>query len=226
MARRDDVITEATALLRDSGPDALTSVNVAAQLGVTQSAIYRHIRDMDELTTIASNAVIAELGTVMIAAVASPETTWGTGTHVAHFAERIVALIGEHQQAFAVIDRWRYQNGELGTGIRSLLEMGSVLIAGELEQACRSDFDIDAPFDDSTQSAQLAHARLIIDDVLAVARVVAGAGSLQRKDAAQLLGLRLFAGWCGYALDMTHRMGAATPVLGGPTLSAPEYSSP
>lgn len=225
MARRDDVITEATSLLRESGPDALTSVKVAARLGISQSAIYRHISDMDELTTIASNAVIAELGTVMVAAVASPETTWGTGTHVANFAKRVVALIGDHQQAFAVIDRWRYENGELGAGIRSLLEMGSSLIAGELERAWREVFAIDAPFDDATRAAQLAHAQLIIDDVLAVARVVAGAEPHQRKDVAQLLGLRLFAGWCGYALDMTHRMGVATPVLGGPTLSAPGYSS-
>lgn len=225
MTRRDDVITQATALLSESGPDALTSVNVAARLGVTQSAIYRHIRDMDELTTIASNAVIAELATVMVAAVAQPETTWGTGTHVAHFAKRVVALIGDHRQAFAAIDRWRYEHGELGNGIRLLLEMGRTLIAVELEQACRNDFDITAPFDDATRAAQLAHAQLVIDDVLAVARVVAGAGPRQRNDAAQLLGLRLFAGWCAYALDMTHRMGVATPVLGSPILSAPEYSS-
>ncbi len=156
MARRDDVITEATALLRDSGPDALTSVNVAAQLGVTQSAIYRHIRDMDELTTIASNAVIAELGTVMIAAVASPETTWGTGTHVAHFAERIVALIGEHQQAFAVIDRWRYQNGELGTGISYWLNI--VTSNGEVYESETEMFPSPSPAIDSGKSESFSNA--------------------------------------------------------------------
>ncbi len=219
------MIAEATAILRESGPDALTSVGVAARLGVTQSAIYRHVRDMDELTTIACNAVVAELGQVMVAAAASPESTWGDGTNVAHFARRLVALIGDHEQAFTVIDRWRYDNGELGAGIQVLLATGRELIAGELERAFREDFSFAEQYDDSARAAQLAHAQLIIDDVVATARFVRGAGPRQRKDAARLLGMRLFAGWCGFVLDMTHRMGIPTPVLGGPTLDAPEYSS-
>lgn len=221
VARRDDVITEAIALLRQSGPDSLTSVNVAGRLGVTQSAIYRHIRDMDELTTVASNALIAELGSVMVAAVAAPETTWGDGTHITRFAERLAALINEHQQTFVVLDRWRYDDGALGDGIRALLEMGAELIAGELEVACRIDFPVEAPFDASTKAAQLAHSRLIIDDVLAVARLVTAAAPDEHDDTTALLALRLFAGWCAYSLDMTHRLGVPTPVLGGPALSAP-----
>lgn len=73
VSRRDDVVIAATDLLRESGPAGLTSVSVAARLGLTQSAIYRHIRDMDELTTIASQTVVGELTSVMFAAVAEPE---------------------------------------------------------------------------------------------------------------------------------------------------------
>ena len=72
------MIAQATVLLRESGPSAVTSVNVAARLGVTQSAIYRHIRDMDELNDLASYAVVNELNSVMMAALSAPETTWVT----------------------------------------------------------------------------------------------------------------------------------------------------
>jgi AcrR family transcriptional regulator len=224
VGRRDDVIDAATILLRESGPVALTSVNVAARLGVTQSAIYRHIRDMDELTTIASQAVVGELTSVVFAAVSAPETTWGDGTHLEHFAKRMVALIADHESAFLTIDRWRHADGELGEGIRRLLDLGEQLIAGELETHWRQDFENDSEFDDSTKAVQLAHAGLMIDDLIAVARSVHGAGPEQQLLAQRILGLRMFTGWCGYVLEMNHRLGVPIPALGGPKLSSPEYS--
>lgn len=226
VGRRDDVITEATALLRESGPSALTSVNVAARLGVTQSAIYRHIRGMDELTTLASHAVVSELTSVMFSAVAAPETTWGDGTQVARFAERLVGLMADHEQGFAVIDRWRYLDGELGDGIRSLLDEGAQLVAGELEIAWRGNFDYDVPFDVTTQAAQFAHAQLMIDDVVAVARGVHAGTAAQRRKVTRMLGLRMFAGWCGYVQEMNRRLGVAIPLLGSPSLSSPVGVAP
>ncbi len=218
------MIDAATELLRESGPAALTSVNVAARLGVTQSAIYRHIRDMDELTTIASHAIVGELTSVMIAAVDAPETTWGDGTHLEHFARRLVSLISEYEAAFVTIDRWQHEEGELGEGIRRLLEVGAQVIAREIEARWRMDFVYDQPFDEATRAAQLVHAGLVIDDVIAVARSVHGVGPGQRRPVERTLGFRLFTGWCGYVLEMNTRVGLAIPRLGGPTLSSPEYS--
>lgn len=215
------MITEATSLLREAGPSALTSVNVASRLGVTQSAIYRHIRDMDELTTLASHAVVSELTSVMFGAVAAPETTWGDGTHVTHFAERLVGVMAEHESAFAVIDRWRYLDGELGGGIRTLLDTGAQLVAKELEAAWRSNFDYDAPFNAATRAAQFAHAQLIIDDVVASARNLGAATSSQRRKATRMLSLRMFAGWCAYVQEMNHRLGVPVPLLGSPALASP-----
>ena len=214
MSRRDDVIGPATALLHESGPTALTSVNVAARLGVTQSAIYRHIRDMDELTKLASHAVVRDLTTVMAGAVAAPETTWGDGTHLEHFAKRLVPLISEHESAMRTIDRWQHDEGEFGDGIRAMLDVGAELIAGELESHWRVDFEYDTPFDESTRAAQLAHARLMIDDVIAVARSVHDAGPIQRQMVARTLGLRLFTGWCGYVLEMNHAYEPPDPPAG------------
>ena len=173
-------------LLRESGPDALTSVNVAKRLGVTQSAIYRHIRDMDELTTLATHGIVGELSAVVMEAVASPDTTWGDGTHIANFANRIVEMMDAHPRALAEIDRWRYDDGPLGEGIRAMLEVGAHLIAAELEKAWRKDFGVDTAFDELTKAVQLAHARLGIDDVIAVTaahlRRVAGATPTRRSD--------------------------------------------
>ena len=221
MGRRDEVIAQATELLRESGPSAVTSVNVAARLGVTQSAIYRHIRDMDELNDLASYAVVNELNSVMVAALSAPETTWGDGTHIVQFAERVVGLMVDHQQGFAVIDRWRYLDGVLGAGIRSGLDTGAELVAGELEIAWRREFSHDGDFDVATRAAQLAHAKLMIDDVVVVARGVGSGTAAQRRKVTRMLGLRLFAGWCGYVQEMSRRLGVATPLLGSPSLSSP-----
>jgi AcrR family transcriptional regulator len=221
MGRRDEVIAEATALLRESGPRALTSVNVAARLGVTQSAIYRHIRDMDELTTIASTAVVDELASVMFAAVASPETDGNDGSHLALFSERVVDCMMQHAQAFGIVDRWRYDDGQLGTGIRSLLDAGAQMVAGELETAWRREFRHTRKLNAQVQAAQLAHAMLIIDDVVAVARSMPVDKPSQRRHADRMLRLRLFAGWCGYVQDLHHRYGLPMPTLGDAEMASP-----
>jgi len=226
MGRRDEVIAEATALLRESGPSAMTSVNVASRLGVTQSAIYRHIRDMDELNELASYAVVNELNSVMMAAFSAPETAWGDGAHFAKFAERVVGLMVDHQQGFAVIDRWRYLDGVLGEGIRILLDAGADLVAGELEIAWRGGFSYDGDFDGATRAAQLAHAQLIIDDAVAVARGVGTGTAAQRRKVTRMLSLRFFAGWCGYVQEMNRRLGVATPLLGSPSLPSPVGIAP
>lgn len=219
MGRRDEVISAAVALIKTEGPDALTSVSVARALGLSQSAIYRHVRDMDELTTLASQIVVGELTEVMFAAAASPETTWGDGTHVKRFSERIVALMRDHLAAFAVIDRWRYHPGELGEGIRSLLDSGAHLVAPELERAWRKDFGFEGTLDGEAAAAQLVHAQLIIDDVVAIARTLRGPAEVGRIE--RILSLRLFAGWVGYVQEMNRRYDLALPMLGGPTASSP-----
>jgi hypothetical protein len=62
--------------------------------------------------------------------------------------------------------------------------------------------------------------------VIVVARMVPGTDRNGRPELARVLSLRLFAGWCGYVLDMTERLGVPTPILGGPALSAPPCSTP
>lgn len=225
MRTRQDVIETATEILRESGPSALTSVAVAKRLGVNQSAIYRHIRDMNELTTIASHAVVGELAAVLLAAAAAPETTWGDGSHLTAFADRLVDLAGEHQHAFDTIERWRYDVSELGEGIRALLGIGTTMVATEFEREWRENFQCDTPFDDVTSAALVVHASLIVDDLVAVARRVRTAGPPQRQLAVHLASLRMFAAWCGYVLEANTAVGVPIPELGSANLSSPKLAT-
>lgn len=223
MGRRDDVIAQAVALLRESGPDALTSVNVAYRLGVTQSAIYRHIRDMDELTTIASHTVVEQLTLVMADALIGPEAEWGDGSHLVKFSKRMVKLIAEHAQGLEIIDRWRYTESELGSGIRALIESGVDLITDQLESQWRIDFAWTEPLAPGARAAERCHAHLIVDDTIAGARLVRTTPADQHLEVARILSLRYYSGWGAHALDMAKRHGLPTPVLGDPTMLAPEF---
>lgn len=223
--RRQDVIDAAVSLLRESGPAALTSNNVAARLGVTQPAIYRHIRGMDELVTLASQAVVAELTVAMTAALDAPETEWGDGTHLTQFGRRICELIATRTTSFEVLDRWRFDGGELGMGIRSLLDAGRGAIADVLEDQWRHNFAYTEPFDGATKNAQLAHAQLIEDDVIIVSRIIRESTAPQPDaEAARLLGLRIFSGWYAYVHDITRRCGLPAPRLDDDTLRVPDLS--
>ena len=218
------MITAAADLLRESGPTALTSVNVAKRLGVTQSAIYRHVNDMDELATMAGQRVVGDLSAMLTNALDSPNTTANADVDLPRLATRIVAVVAEHDQAVTTIDRWRHEPGGLGDGIRAILDAGAEMTAGILERSWRSDFDCDDPFDETTRAVQLAHARLVVDDAIACAREVPGAGATNASALARTLRFRLFAGWCGYVLEMNTRMGIPIPELGGPSLSLSEFS--
>jgi AcrR family transcriptional regulator len=218
------VIAAAADLLRESGPAALTSVNVAKRLGVTQSAIYRHVDDMDELAAVASQVVVGDLSAVLTEVVTSPATTWGDGNDLARFADQVVTITAQHDQAIATIDRWRHEPGVLGDGIRSILDDGGRLVAHLLEQSWRSDFACDEPFDEITTKIHDAHGRLAVDDMIVVVRAVPGSGPAAQHAIARTLAFRLFAGWCSYVLDMNTRMGLPIPELGASTMSPPEYS--
>ena len=220
------MIAAAADLLRESGPAALTSVEVAKRIGVTQSAIYRHVSDMDELVTLAGQRVVGELSAVLTSAATSPETTWGGGDDLVRFAARMVDIVAEHAQAVTTVDRWRHEPDALGEGIQTFLDAGAQIVAGMLENSWRSDFDHHDPFDEVTAAVQLAHARLALDDMIAVTRDLHGAGPAATSVIARTLSFRLFAAWCGYVLEMNTRLGLPIPELGGPTMSAPEYSLP
>ena len=125
MNRRQDVIDAAVALLQEGGPSALTTVAVAARLGITQSAIYRHVHNVDELATLASRQVVAAMQDRLRTAILGADMEWGGVGIVRKFADVIVGMMETDTKSFEIVDRWRYAEGALGAGIRDMLDEGS-----------------------------------------------------------------------------------------------------
>ncbi len=214
MTRRDDVLREAVTLVRAGGPAALTSGNVAAALGLTQSAIYRHVRDMDELTALTSEIIVGELTAVVHQLLLDPDIDWGETGSFQRISARLVETMAERSQEFSVVDRWRFEPGELGRGIRHTLAAARAVAGDLLEQEWRTEFGWTAPLDDADTSVLDAYAQLMQDEVIAVARLVSSrAGPEHRDEMTQLLEYRLLSGWYSLSIDLNDRLGLDKPLV-------------
>ncbi len=209
MSRRDEIIQEAVAILHEDGPAALTSVNVAARIGVTQSAIYRHITDMEELIGIASGIVVSELTAVLNSLLLGPDVDLDELEGIAALSKKVVATMDVERQAFEVIDRWRFADGVLGDGIRLALASSRDLIVFVFESEWRKEYGYADPLRADHAAVQRAHAQIIVDDVVAVSRLVRD--GMRADDVARLLQLRIVTSWTAYVVDMQTRLGRPLP---------------
>ena len=213
MSRRQDVIDVAVTLMREGGPDALTTVAVASRLGVTQSAIYRHIHNRDELATLASRQIVADLQAKMKGILDNPDLSWTNDGDTRVFCDGIVALMAAEPKTFEVIDRWRYAEGSLGIGIRELLHRGRVGTAELLESMWRVEYGYQAPLDRGARAALLVYAGLAEDDVINIARLVRAGRFPGGRDAiARILELSLIGRYQAFMSDVNRRLGLP-PVL-------------
>ena len=60
-ANRDDVLAAARDILDEEGIDALTMANVASRVGFTTMAVYRHVRNRDDLLEGVVDLVLQEI---------------------------------------------------------------------------------------------------------------------------------------------------------------------
>ena len=134
MVKRTEIVDAAVQVMRGGGPAAVTSVGVAARLGLTQSALYRYVRDVDELRTLAVERLLGELEADLTAAVVATGIGDANSTETAVFALRLVEATARHAVAFEVVDRFRFADGDLGAGIRAMLERGREFTASVLER--------------------------------------------------------------------------------------------
>jgi AcrR family transcriptional regulator len=209
VSRRDEIIQEAVAILHEDGPAALTSVNVAARIGVTQSAVYRHITDMEELTGIASGIVVSELTAVLNSLLLGPDVDLDELEGIAALSRKVVTTMDVERQAFEVIDRWRFADGVLGDGIRQALASSRDLIVFVFESEWRKEYGYADPLRADTMAVQRAHAQIIVDDVVAVSRLIRD--GMRSDDVARLLQLRIVTSWTAYVVDMQTRLGRPLP---------------
>ncbi len=167
--RRDQAIANAADLLREGGPTALTSVAVAERMGVTQSAVYRHVRNMDELAELAAESVVAELTRSLRDILVDPDTDWEDLGDIGRLCRDLVDSMIRNQRSFEVIANWRFVDGALGTGIRKVIGETCDLVALLLEARWRIEFGGEEPLTERDMAALRAHARAIHDDAHAVA---------------------------------------------------------
>ncbi len=208
MNRRQDVIDAAVAILQESGPDALTTVAVAARLGVTQSAIYRHVRNIDELATLASRQVVAAMQERLRVAIVGSDIEWGGPGITRKFSDLIVSLMATDAKPFEIIDRWRYADGALGVGIRDILRQGNDFCCAILESEWRKRYGYSKRFTPTLQTVLETYGGLIQDDVIRVARLVSDGGYPGGRAAiARILELRMLGGYMAYSSDMNRRLG-------------------
>lgn len=211
MSRRDEIIEVAATILREDGPAALTSVEVASRVGVTQSAIYRHIIDMDELSGVASRIVVSELTAVLNSILLAPDVDFDELAGIAELSNKIVQVMTDEAQAFMVIDRWRFAEGVLGDGIREALASARDLVVFLIEREWRSEYGYTDPLRTALIQVQSAHAEVMVDNVIAVARLLRGGGDSAAQ--ARLLQLRIVTGWIAYVVDLQSRLGRPIPVI-------------
>jgi AcrR family transcriptional regulator len=209
--RRAQAIEHAADLLREGGPNALTSVAVAERMGLTQSAVYRHIRDMDELATLASREVVDDLNSSLRATLLAPDIDWEHLDDVGRLCRQLATAMFENRQAFETVDRWHFVGGELGAGIVGLIDEATSFIAFILESRFRIEFRFDAALTASQRNAQQAHAELLLEDGYAVARMARSPRSGELDEIAELLKYRIIAGWTVYVIDMHDRLGLPLP---------------
>jgi AcrR family transcriptional regulator len=212
MRRRQDIIDGAVALLREGGPESLTTVAVAARLGMTQSAIYRHVRNIDELASLAGQQIVGSMHEAMNRTMTEANPTWGQPGDMRRFSEALVVAMSTEATSFALVDRWRFESGELGAAIRDLLLLGRDNIAKLLEHQWRQQHGGTVRLTPTARTAQQIHAQLIQDEVVNLARVVRGPPHPGGDHlVARTLELRMRAGYRAYVTDLNSRVGLPNP---------------
>lgn len=212
--RREEIVTHAADLLREGGPDALTSVAVAQRTGVAQSAVYRHVRNMEELTGLASTEVVGQLHRVFAEILHAPQLEFHDRDDLSRLMTSIVDAMASHALAFEVVDRWRFVDGALGEGIRGVVTESREMIERILEHQWRAVHGYTGELTDADRLAQRLHAALLHDDAHSVARLVRGS-ALPGGTATvtRILRNRVLMGWFAYVADMQRRISGPAPEI-------------
>jgi len=213
--RREQAVAHGADLLRAGGPRALTSVAVAERMGITQSAVYRHVSSMDELSALATQLIVSELKQSLHDMLPEASVGWDALDDVDRRCRDLIQQVLQHQRSFDVVARWRFDDGPLGVGIRNVVAEGHDLIAALLEERWRTEFSDDTPLGTQELAAIRAHAQAMLDDGQAIALLAFSASlpPLGLDDLAMILAHRVIAGWAAFVIDLNARLGLAFPQI-------------
>jgi len=213
-SRRCEAICHAADLLREGGPSALTSVAVAGRMGITQSAVYRHVTDMDELSALAAELVVSELVDALHNLVLDPNVDWEQVDDVRRLCRSLIDSAVDNSSSFAVADQWRFVDGPLGEGIRTMITEGYDLIGSLIELRWRAEFGGEIKIAAKGRSTIAVHARAIHEDGQAIARLVRDVDcSFTHEELTDILRHRIIAGWAAFVIDMNDLYALPFPMI-------------
>jgi AcrR family transcriptional regulator len=198
---RPRLIAVGADLVRESGPSAVTSVAIGARAGLSQSALYRYVRNIDELRALSVEAVVAQLDEDL-ARVAAGVAVWHRDAELRALVDQLVTAMGRHGPAFEQIDRWRFEPGPLGEGIRAILRRGRDGIAALLEAEWHRQHPDVGDLSSARRTTLRNHAQLVQDDIIGVARLVRTRTGGGRRALSDLLFARVVGGWQAFRMDM------------------------
>ena len=185
----------------------LTTVAVASRLGVTQSAIYRHVHNVDELATVASRQVVAAMQERLRTAILGADMTWGRAGMVRKFADLIVDMVKSDSTSFEIVDR--------GGTPTARSAQGSARCSTWAASSAPPSSNPNGASGTATPSGSRRRCggpadplSLIQDDVFRLARLVSDGGYPGGNEAiARMLELRMLAGYMAYSSDLNRRLG-------------------
>jgi AcrR family transcriptional regulator len=201
MDQRPRLIAAGADLVREAGPAAVTSVAIGARTGLCQSALYRHVRSIGELRALSVREVVVQLDEDLTR-LASGVTVWHREPELRGVVDQLVAAMARHADAFAQIDRWRFEPGDLGDGIRAILVRARVGIGALLETEWRRRNPSAGQLSPTQRAALRNHAQLVQDDIIGVARLARTGSGGSRRALADLLYARVVGGWQAFQLGI------------------------
>lgn len=180
---RDQLLAAAVDLLRQAGPDAVTTTAVAKSVGIKQPSVYAHFSSRQALLTAAINEVAQELAEFTRHAQAELRAAGADDPAALHtHFTAIVDNAHHHREVITVWISHRAERTPLGDALRDVDELFVEAITDHVAALVGAD--------DRARSERFA--RVMLESVASVLRLHL-AGHLEKGDAVRLLVNHVFA---------------------------------
>ena len=204
LASRAALIDAAVETLRQDGPGALTTTHLAAQVGVVQSGFYRHFESIEALRAEAFERLTSELAADVDRLRTELFAAGGEAEERRAYTEALVDQLDRSGRARHLLDRYQFSEDELGRIVRAARDRVTRDLGRYLESLLRDvEPELAQRIDARARARILQHARLLVDEVLSVTRLLDEAGVPGgRARIVELLDQRIGFGWEAFTDDL------------------------
>jgi AcrR family transcriptional regulator len=204
MASREALIDAAVDALRQDGPGALTTKHLAARVGVVQSGFYRHFESIRALRAQAFERLTIELAADVDRLRAERFATGGEAEERRAFTEALVEQLERSGRARRLLERYQFSEDELGRIVRAARDRLIRDLGRYLESLLRGvEPKLAGRIEARARDRILQHARLLVDEILSVTRLLDETGVAGgRARVVELLDQRIRYGWEAFTGDL------------------------